>query len=72
MALSPSGGRDVALAVAFASRSQEGFPAARVLAPADEKQELDGGWAPGGAAPATLVVAPAEPVTVKVTFVKTA
>ena len=36
-----------------------------MLAAADEKKELDGGWAPGGAAPATLVVAPAEPVAVK-------
>jgi hypothetical protein len=65
VALGPAAGREVPLAVAFASRSQEGFPAAKVLAPADEKKELDGGWAPGGAAPATLVVAPAEPVAVK-------
>ena len=65
VALVPAGGRDVPLAVAFASRSQEGFPAAAVLAPADEKKELDGGWAPGGAAPATLVVSSAEAVAVQ-------
>jgi len=65
VALAPAGGREVPLAVAFASRSQDGFPASAVLAPADEKKELDGGWAPGGAAPASLVVAPAEPVAVK-------
>ena len=65
VAVTPDGGRDIPLAVAFASRSQEGFPAARVLDAADEKRELDSGWAPGGAAPATLVVAPADPVDVK-------
>ena len=65
VSLAPAGGREVALAVAFASRSQEGFPAIRVLDPVDEKKELDGGWAPGGAAPATLVVAPVDPVAVK-------
>ena len=65
VALVPAGGRDVPLAVAFASRSQEGFPAAAVLAPADEKKELDAGWAPGGTAPATLVVSSAEAVAVQ-------
>jgi mono/diheme cytochrome c family protein len=65
VALEPVGGRDVPLAVAFASRSQDGFPAIKVLERADETKELDGGWAPGGAAPATLVVAPAEAVAVK-------
>ena len=65
LSLAPDGGRDLPLAVAFASRSQEGFPAVRVLDPADEKKELDGGWAPGGAAPVTLVVAPADPVVAK-------
>ncbi len=64
-ALEPRGGRDVPLAVAFAEREQAGFPAARVLAPADEAKELDGGWAPGGAAPTWLVVAPAAPVDVR-------
>ncbi len=65
LALAPAGGREVPLTVAFASRSQDGFPATRVLAAADETKELDGGWAPGGAEPASLVVAPAEPVVVQ-------
>lgn len=60
--LRPAAGRDVPLAVAFAEREQAGFPAMRVLAAADEQQEREGGWAPGGAAPTWLVVAPAEPV----------
>ena len=64
VALLPSGGREVPLAVAFAEREQAGFPATSVLAPADEAKELDRGWAPGGAAPSWLVVAPAEPVAV--------
>ena len=65
VALLPSGGRDVPLSIAFAEREQQGFPAASVLAPADEAKELDRGWAPGGAAPSWLVVAPAEPVAVR-------
>ena len=65
VALLPTGGREVPLAVAFAEREQAGFPAAAVLAAADEAKELERGWAPGGAAPSWLVVAPAEPVVTR-------
>ena len=69
--LAPSGGRDVPLAIAVADRTQPGFDAAAVLrTPPDPKDakavkaEADGGWSPGGAAPATLALLPAKPLDV--------
>jgi len=62
--LAPDGGRDLPLAVAFADRTQEGFAAANVLHPADEKRERDGGWAPGGTTPSQLSLVLAAPQTV--------
>jgi hypothetical protein len=50
----PDGGRELPFAVAFADRTQPGFTAASVLAPADEKAEREAGWAPGGTAPSAL------------------
>ena len=69
--LTPAGGRDVPFAAAVADRTAPGFDAAAVLRaspdPKDDKAvkaEAEGGWSPGGAAPATLTLLPAAPIDV--------
>ena len=63
-AFAPAGSRDLVFATAVADRTQAGFDAAAVLRPANEAAEKEGGWAPGGAAPATLTLAAKEPMEV--------
>jgi len=69
--LAPAGGRDVPFVAAVADRTANGFDAAAVLRaspdPKDDKAvkaEAEGGWSPGGAAPAALTLLPAAPIEV--------
>ena len=71
LALTPTGARELPLAIAFADRSQPGFDATAVLrGPPDPKDanavkaDRETGWSPGSAAPASLTLLPAQPVDV--------